>query len=625
VCSRIRPVLGATAALLLPWVSGCGDEETGGPTTTTTGSTTTTTDVEPAGCAPGETPIGEEVCAPAGVTECAPGFETDGAQGCQPILPGQPCAEGTMATPGDSECRPVAPCDDGTWGSIPVDGQTQHVDASYTGGNADGSADRPWATIQAGVDAAAPGAIVAIAEGTYAERVTLAGKAARLWGRCPERVTIAGPAGFGEAIRVTNADGAEIRDLAVTGAATGLFVSGGDVLLDRLWVHHTGGGALRLQNDQGATSVTLSRSLVEQPQQYAIFVGGSSCTIDQSVLQDVQLAGGGFGATIAAQDSPIDGSPATLVLTASLLARGVGVGVLVSGADLSAQAAVIADTQPNPDQTFGRCLSIQEGVGSHRSTANLDQVVIDGCHDTGLLVAGADLVMDGSVVRGVGAASGAEPVARGVSLKPGDEAGEPATGVIGTSVIAAHEGAGVALIGSELQLDSSVVRDILPAAAVGTFGRGIQVQPGTGGQLPSLTVRWSVVEHAHEAGIAIVDGTATIEATALGHIVPQLADQRFGDGIIVVSLDGASTLSLLEAGVSANARAGLSCHGSTATVEGTEFECNPIHLNGEPYLGSPTQVEDLGGNACGCEAETVECTIASAQLEPPGPLPSAGP
>jgi hypothetical protein len=39
------------------------------------------------------------------------------------------------------------------WGDIPVESDTEHVDASYSGGNSDGSSAAPWTTIQAGVDA----------------------------------------------------------------------------------------------------------------------------------------------------------------------------------------------------------------------------------------------------------------------------------------------------------------------------------------------------------------------------------------------------------------------------------------------------------------------------------------
>ena len=52
------------------------------------------------------------------------------------------------------------------------------------------------------MDAAAPGAIVAIAEGTYAGDLVVGGKAVRLWGRCPSLVSIEGVDTVGATIEV---------------------------------------------------------------------------------------------------------------------------------------------------------------------------------------------------------------------------------------------------------------------------------------------------------------------------------------------------------------------------------------------------------------------------------------
>ena len=123
---------------------------------------------------------------------CAEGFVHDGEYGCDPILPEQPCAPGLMAVPGESACRTVLPCGAGRWGDIPIDAGTIYVDASYSGLDSDGSEARPWTTVSEAVMAAPPGALVAIAAGTYDESVAILGKPVRLFGVCPEKVTISG-------------------------------------------------------------------------------------------------------------------------------------------------------------------------------------------------------------------------------------------------------------------------------------------------------------------------------------------------------------------------------------------------------------------------------------------------
>src|SRR5262249_46228686 len=152
------------------------------------------------------------------------GFEADGALGCNAILPTADCAEGQTALPGETACHPLVDCGQGDFGDVPVDVGTQRVNAAYAGGNSDGSAARPWTTIADEIAAASPGAIVAIAAGTYAEDVVVGSKAVRLWGRCPEMVEVAGSGNIA-AIRI-QADGAEVRGLAVRGSGGGVVVTG---------------------------------------------------------------------------------------------------------------------------------------------------------------------------------------------------------------------------------------------------------------------------------------------------------------------------------------------------------------------------------------------------------------
>src|SRR5262245_59224136 len=61
-------------------------------------------------CPPGELPLDGGTCQKAGVppSACAAGFMPDGNDGCEPILPVDPCFAGEMAVPGETACRPIA-------------------------------------------------------------------------------------------------------------------------------------------------------------------------------------------------------------------------------------------------------------------------------------------------------------------------------------------------------------------------------------------------------------------------------------------------------------------------------------------------------------------------------------
>src|SRR5262245_54483601 len=128
--SRLTLPLAALAALLF----GCGAPPAEGPK-----------DAAPPDCGPGETLLDDGRCQPAGLPldrppcrpgkaqrddgtcqkagippdACGEGFMPDGKDGCEAILPPEPCPKGMMAVPGETACREVAPCGEGTWGNIP--------------------------------------------------------------------------------------------------------------------------------------------------------------------------------------------------------------------------------------------------------------------------------------------------------------------------------------------------------------------------------------------------------------------------------------------------------------------------------------------------------------------------
>ncbi len=246
------------------------------------------------GCAPGHLLDDQDECQPAGVPAewCGEGFESDGDFGCRAILPATPCESSLMALPGETTCREVAPCGDGTWGDIPTEGNTQFVDESYTLGDADGTQAKPWPTVVEAVAAADPGAIVAIAAGSYVGEVDIQNQPVRLWGRCPSLVEIVGAGNHVLEIHA-GADATEIRDLALTGSiswsAVAVHGSAG-VIFDRVWLHDTLGsrGFDITEDSSSATGVILSRSLVERTRTNAIMVWGAAIDMSDTVVRDTQ-------------------------------------------------------------------------------------------------------------------------------------------------------------------------------------------------------------------------------------------------------------------------------------------------------------------------------------------------
>ena len=114
-------------------------------------------------------------------------------------------------------------CGSGKWGDIPIDGQTQHVDQSFTGVS-EGTSAAPWTTISEGVAAVASGGLVAIAAGSYIEDVVISGKPVRLHGVCPQQVELVGIGGEPGALFI-QARPTEVQGIAIRGASIGVVLS----------------------------------------------------------------------------------------------------------------------------------------------------------------------------------------------------------------------------------------------------------------------------------------------------------------------------------------------------------------------------------------------------------------
>jgi hypothetical protein len=289
-------------------------------------------------CEPLELALPDGSCIRPGIPPdgCFEGFVHDGEYGCEPILPPEPCPPGLMAVPGETECRPVMPCGEGTWGDIPTDAATQHVDGSFAGGSSDGSAAAPWTTIGEAVAAAAPGALVAVASGSYLEDVMISGKPVRLWGRCPEMVELVGTGAELWAVDIrTGASGTEVGGMAIRGDAAGLGLSGSeDVTFDRVWVHETALRGITVQGDLGPTSVSVVGSLVEQSHEVGLFVAGSDALVEGTVVRDTLpcLLDGFFGDGIAVFS---DQAPASATITGAFIADSARAGLSNFGAFVS--------------------------------------------------------------------------------------------------------------------------------------------------------------------------------------------------------------------------------------------------------------------------------------------------
>jgi hypothetical protein len=522
------------------------------------------------GCGDGDdvtnkVPSVEDDSLPGGIPEgmCAAGFVHDGVAGCEPILPPQPCPVGLMAVPGESDCREIASCGEGTWGDIVFDAATQHVDQTFTGVS-DGTINAPWVTIGDAVSAVASGGLVAVAAGSYLEDLDIAGKSLRLQGVCPQQVELVGTGNALAAVDVrTGASGTELRAVAIVGGPIGVLLSGSqNVLLEQVWVHDNAGRGVDVESALGPTSCTVRASLFEHNRLTGVFSAGAEISVEASVVRDTLATAPFGGRGITAQPEQFDGTAALLSVRGSLLERNVQAGAHISGSTAIIEATVVRDTQ--------------------------------------------------SDTAGIGGA--------GVTVQQWLDTGAPAFATVHSSLLERNRSVAVFVAGAELTVETTVVRDTL-ADAQGRFGRGVGVQSLTETDGPGrATLAHSLIARNTGFGVFVAGGDASINNCLITGTL-QNNDGLYGDAVLTEFAGLASSTFVEASGIDGSARAGVATFGSVVSIGNSALRCNAFDLAGELHNGQDFAFENRGGNLCGCPMSDEECTLVSTGLKPPQPIP----
>jgi hypothetical protein len=514
--------------------------------------------VQDSGCVAGEVTLADGGCAPAGVPPmaCAIGFEPD-EDGCVPILPEEPCADGEMAIAGERQCRPVAPCPSGTWGDIPVESNTQYVDVAYAGNDSDGSALKPWTTIARAILEADDNAIVAIAAGSYLEDLENLLKPLRLWGRCPTLVEIVGNSGIATVLFGNGADGSEIRDVALRGATIGVgSAGGGNVLVDRVWIHDVGSYGMAVQSFNEPTELTMSRSLIERASVLGGFVVDANLVLDQSVVRatqpDAAFPKSGIGIEV-------DQRSGHASIQRSIIAGNRCSGIDLVGGNAVLEGSAVIDTQPAAGNCFGVGVEAQTGPSSQRAHLEVRASFVARNAYAGISLVGADGLIESSVVQDT-RLDAVDNLGLGVAVSFD---GRGSTATLRSSSIRGNGSHGIGVENSQAVVEGTVVRD--HSGTQLAAGRGIELFQDVAPTDVSVTS--SVVANSTEAGIVCLASTLRLEGVAVRdtRAWPATGD---ASGIVVSSFEARGTANIEASLIEHNDSLGLFVAGADATLEG---------------------------------------------------------
>lgn len=673
-------------------------------------------------------------CVPAGVPPeaCPDGFvASDG--GCAPELPDGTCPSGTMAVLGATECQPITDCGSAPWGHIDLGPDTQYVSASFAGVS-DGSSAAPWTTLDEAVQAAAPGAVVAVGAGSYDPVQVVGDKPIRLWGRCPQLVEIVVPGG-GVGILLTGpVTGTEIRGFAIQGGLAGLVVSDATGVTARdLWLHDLvvgvsataffGVGELRLQSSlaediaeaaalaQGGVlelhevhakrtnrvtavggfevfedgiqiasrgELTVRRSVVEQPTGSGVGCFGCTGRVEESAILDGQPGDTAPGIGIGISPASADGALGELVIDRVFIARATSGGIVAGGAVVDVTNTTIVDTQPDPETHAGHGVHFGFEAGTLTTDGSVSATLVESSVANGMLLVDGETQLRGVLVRktapyltgpnqgflGIGAqvqvsdtpgarseawftgchfegnayagllaidaavhvtdglfaGTRADASGLGVGLAAASRLGAPLELEVSGSLIEASVGVGLLAAGANITLEATTVRDTgLAEAEVGSAS-GIMIEHSPNGATSTATLERVLVERSHDVGIAVFGSDARLEGCLIDATAPDDSG-RFGDGLLVSSDVVPADVSLDGVAVLGNARAAVANFGGTTRYRRSRLACHTFDLDGEPGALGDFSFVDEGGNACGCPEARTQCTVVTADLDAPAPIP----
>lgn len=479
-------------------------------------------------CPPGELEV-DGACRKAGLQpgDCDPGFVHDGDVGCDPILPEETCPFGLMAVPGDAECREIMPCGEGTWGDIPVEANTQYVDASYVLGDSDGSAVKPWATIQEGIDAAEVDAVVAVAAGTYPQDLVI-DKPVRLMGRCPAMVEVVGQEDQAVLVDGPLGSAPELSGLSIIGADRGLVVDEGHVVATTLNAH---GSYIALHVEQGSVDVQQS---VFESRDTVVVVEQGAIGIGRSVLQKGEAIIG------------LRASGSTVQIRGSVVGE-----YFLFGIDLGLSQAEIHGSV------------VRSGVYAYDSPFALSGCVIESSGHVGIdtfRTAGATI--DRTVIREHGPPKNPDYLAANIEVTGSDEGASSTT--ISRSLIERSVGGGVKAELATVDILSTVIREHGTEIASPVRPYGVASVAG------ETIIRGTIIESNLGAGIRTDGGQMTLEASLIANTP---AADGPGVGVFVLPTDDGTPalLTVQSSRITGSDTAGIWLSGSTATIERSEI------------------------------------------------------
>lgn len=377
------------------------------------------------------------------------------------------------------------------------------------------------------------------------------------------------------------------------------------------------GQGIQAQSGVGTNApavLTVRHAIVEDNQHTGISVLASHADLEALVVRNtIPAVAGDFGRGINIETNDPSIRP-TLRLRSAFVEGNHEAGVVAAGTDAVIEGIVVRGVQPR-EVDGGPAGGVMIQFDESPPTAAIRNSVLELNHGAGLSASGS-IRIEGVIARGNLPEPKDQFFGRGFNIQYDPRPAQPSHAVVLGSIAADNHDIGLFVAGSEVHVEGLLVQRTRSRARDQTAGRGINIQESDDRVRSLVRLSGSVVEDSFDLGVMISGSDVTVESTVVRNSAPRASDNLYGDGISVIPELAPATLQLSHSLLSGCARAGLASFGSATRLRGNRLACNAFDIDAEPYGASPPELTDEGGNLCGCD-QGGECTAVSASLAPP--------
>jgi hypothetical protein len=302
---------------------------------------------------------------------------------------------------------------------------------------------------------------------------------------------------------------------------------------------------------EASASGSVVRGLSVSSATEAVLVRGA----DGVSLQQLWLKSSGRAGVVAERMRGSSGAARSLLVERTLVDNATGSGIRAGGYQLTVRDTHVRYVAELAERyALGRGIWVTPGrfVDDRGVSASgglrISRSLVEGCHDAGVMLEGVSGSFDGVIIRDIRGSSmarelGLGPRGHGISVEAelARDIEVPSSITIRNSLVDGAHDAGIRIRGASATIRESVVRRTLSASGA-CAGHGLRVL-SDGARSANLDVRSSLIEANEQSGMQLVGANATItdsivRLTSAGICRSDRSDPTssdFGDGIGVYS------------------------------------------------------------------------------------------